>query len=365
MENLCKKLMLGGSMAAMVTAIAASAAHAQEAAQTESVTVSASRINIQGYSQPTPVTVIGVEQLNRDAKVDIGDAIRELPSVGISDSPGNGSHSGNASQGDAGIDTINLRSLGVVRTLVLFDGQRVATSNPNASAPPAIGGVDLSTIPTSIIERVDVVTGGASAIWGSDAMAGVVNLVINKHFSGFKANVNYGNDSANDHSSYKGEVTVGTDFMGDRGHTEFAATYTMSPDAMYGWNRPWYDGANRTLYPCGLLGRTGPTLCHTGSAPYTTSFTNGGLITASPASSAASVAAINLLGQGYVGVGANPAAANYLKGNQFVGPNAQVTPFNYGISSGSNCIQCSANVNSDVTNAPLDAVPYHNLTLFS
>src|SRR6201999_2929197 len=143
MENLCKKLMLGGSMAAMVAAITTTA-QAQEATP-ESVTVSASRIQIQGYEAPTPVTVIGVEQLNRDAKVDLGDAIRELPAIGgRGDSPGNGSHSGNASQGDAGIDTIDLRALGVVRTLVLFDGQRVVTSNPNSGGPPAIGGVDLS-----------------------------------------------------------------------------------------------------------------------------------------------------------------------------------------------------------------------------
>ena len=369
--------MLGGSVAAMVAGISATATAQQAAPQTESVTVSASRIQVQGYSQPTPVTVIGVETLNRDAKVDIGDAIRELPSVGISDSPSNGSHSGNASQGDAGLDTVNLRSLGVVRTLVLFDGQRVATSNPNASAPPAIGGVDLSTIPTSIIERVDVVTGGASAIWGSDAMAGVVNLVINKHFSGFKANFTYGNSSHDDHMSYKGEVTAGTDFLGGRGHTEFAASYTMSPNTMMNWNRPWYNNANSALYPCALVGRTGPTLCHTNGGAYSTSFTNGGLITASPATTtanlAANQAAINALGQGYTGVGTNPAtgpantiaAANLLKGNQFVGPNAQVVPFNYGISSGSNCIQCSANQFTDISNTPLTAVPYHNYTLFS
>src|SRR5579859_7522365 len=239
MENLCKKLMLGGSMAAMVAAIS-STAQAQEAAAPESVTVSASRIQIQGYEAPTPVTVIGVEQLNRDAKVDLGDAIRELPAVGgRGDSPGNGSHSGNASQGDAGIDTVDLRGLGVVRTLVLFDGQRVVTSNPNSGGPPAIGGVDLSTIPTSVIERVDVVTGGASAAWGSDAVAGVVNLVINKHFTGFKANANFGNDSHDDHKSYKFEVVAGTDFLGGRAHTEFAANYTMSPDTFYNWNRKW------------------------------------------------------------------------------------------------------------------------------
>jgi iron complex outermembrane recepter protein len=370
MDNLCKKLMLGGSMAAMVAAITATATAQEAAPQTESVTVSASRIQVQGYSQPTPVTVIGAETLNRDAKVDIGDAIRELPSVGISDSPGNGSHAGNASQGDAGIDTINLRSLGVVRTLVLFDGQRVATSNPNASAPPAIGGVDLSTIPTSIIERVDVVTGGASAIWGSDAMAGVVNLVINKHYTGIKADINYGNSSADDHQSYKASVTAGTDFLGGRAHTEAAASYTMSPNTFFSWTRPWYDQSNSALYPCGLLGKTGPTLCHTNGGAYSTQFTNGGLITASPATTAANLAAnqaaINALGQGYVGVGsAGTAAANLLKGNQFVGPNAQVVPFNYGISSGSNCIQCSANFKTDITNPPLIGVPYHNVTLFS
>ncbi len=353
--------MLGGSSAALFAAMSAIGATAQETSN-ETVTVSASRISIQGYEAPTPVTTIGIESLNRDAKVDLGDAIRELPSVGISDSPGNGSHAGNASQGDAGIDTINLRSLGVVRTLVLFDGQRVATSNPNASAPPAIGGVDLSTIPTSIIQRVDVVTGGASAAWGSDAVAGVVNLVINKNFSGFKANVVYGNDSASDHESYKGELTVGTDLLDGRLHTEFAATYTMSPNTMFNWSRPWYNAV--ALYPCGLLGRTGPTLCHASGA-YTTAYTNGGLITASPAGAAANITAINALGQGYTGVGTSLAAANLLKGNQFVGPNGQVVPFNYGISSGSTCIQCSANEFSDISNGPLTAVPYHNVTLFS
>jgi iron complex outermembrane receptor protein len=355
MENLCKNLMLGGSVAAMLAAVSASAA-AQDNAQPESVTVSASRIQIQGYEAPTPVTVIGAETLNRDAKTDIGDAIRELPAVGISDSPGNGSHSGNASQGDAGISTISLRGLGVVRTLVLFDGQRVVTSNPNSSGPPAINGVDLSTIPTSIIERVDVVTGGASAAWGSDAVAGVVNLVINKHFSGFKTNLVYGNSSYDDHQSYKAEVTAGTDFLGGRGHTEFAATYTMSPNTFYGWNRPWYDKNNRALYPCSLVNPASPAaLCHTPSGVYSNTNTNSGIITASAA------------GAGVVGVNGVTAlaAANALKGIQFVGPNAQAIPFNYGVSSGSNCYSCSGNRDSDVANAPIDAVPYHNYTLFS
>src|SRR4051812_23243073 len=357
MENLGKKLMLGGSVAALLAG-ASTVAQAQEP-QTEAVTVSASRIQVQGYDQPTPVTVIGVEQLNRDAKVDLGDAIRELPAIGgRGDSPSNGAHSGNASQGDAGLDTVDLRGLGVVRTLVLFDGQRVVTSNPNSGGPPAIGGVDLSTIPSSVIERIDVVTGGASASWGSDALAGVVNLIINKNFSGFRANAVVGDNSHSVHFSTKFEAFFGTDFLGGRGHTEFAANYTMSPDAMFNWNRHWYDRDQRALYSCAVVnGGPATALCHTPTGVYTNSFTNGGLITASAAGT---------------GV-ASPAAANALRGVQFVGPTAQGVPFIFGVNNitpgtnaaGSNCYACSANPNSDVANPPLTGVPYHNYNLFS
>jgi outer membrane receptor protein involved in Fe transport len=376
MENLCRKLMLGGSMAAMVAAITASA-EAQEPS-TESVTVSASRIQVQGYEAATPVTVIGVEQLNRDAKVNLGDAIRELPAIGgRGDSLSNGAHSGNSSQGDAGLETVDLRGLGVVRTLVLFDGQRVVSSNPNSGGPPAIGGVDLSTIPGSIVERVDVVTGGASAAWGSDAVAGVVNLVINKHFSGFKTNAVYGNDSHNDHKSYKFEVVTGTDFLGGRGHTEFAADYTMSPDTMYNWNRSWYDRNQRALYSCAVVnGGPATSLCHTPRGVYSNTFTNAGLINASPAgtTNAATVAAIRAAGPQYANFGSGTsAAANALRGIQFVGPNAQAVPFNFGINNitpvtnvaGTNCYACSANVDTNVSNQSPNAVPYHTYNLFS
>ena len=370
MDGLCKKLMLGGSMAAMMAAISTSAqAQEQQAQNVENVTVSASRISIQGYEAPTPVTVIGAETLERDAKVDIGDAIRELPSVGISDSPGNGSHAGNASQGDAGIDTVDLRSLGVVRTLVLFDGQRVVTSNPNAGGPPQINGVDLSTIPTSIIERVDVVTGGASAAWGSDAVAGVVNLIINKTYTGLKANLVYANDQYNDHETMKGELTWGTDLLGGRLHTEFAGTYTMNPQASYSQNRPWYDGVNRALYPCSVVnGGSATALCHTPVGVYDDTHTNGGLITANAATpNAAGIAAIQAIGGQFAAFGTTgtTASTSALKGIQFVGPNAASEPFNYGINSGSNCYACSGNINSNVANYTPQAVPYHNFTLFN
>src|ERR1700679_4086984 len=157
MESLFSKLMLSGSTAALI-AVWAGAASAQNQGNNdiEQVVVSASRITIAGYTQPTPVTVIGAAALESSAYDDIGDSIRQMPSMGAAASAGNGINSGQVANGSAGTSTINLRNLGVVRTLVLFDGQRVVQSNTT-------GGVDLTTIPTTLVDRVDVVTGGASA----------------------------------------------------------------------------------------------------------------------------------------------------------------------------------------------------------
>jgi iron complex outermembrane receptor protein len=104
------------------------------------VVVTGSRIANTEYGQPTPVTVVGEEQLQRDAKVSIGDSIREMPAVGTSSSPNNGVGNNNIVGGITGLDTVNLRQLGTNRTLVLLDGQRVVQSN-------ITGVVDLGTIP--------------------------------------------------------------------------------------------------------------------------------------------------------------------------------------------------------------------------
>ena len=116
-------------------------AFAQQAPEApESVVVSTSRISLKGYEAPTPVTEIGLEKIERDAKMDIGDLIREMPATGASPSLNNGGNAIDVSQGDAGLDTVSLRNLGIGRTLVLFDGQRVVSSNLLG------GGVDLSTL---------------------------------------------------------------------------------------------------------------------------------------------------------------------------------------------------------------------------
>lgn len=158
--------------------------------------------------------------------MDLGDSIRNLPAVGRSTSAENGSSSTVISGAPAGTSTINLRDLGTIRTLVLFDGQRVVQSN-------ITGGVDLSTIPTTLVQRVDVVTGGASASWGSDAVAGVVNLVLNKTFTGFQANVEGGDNSADNYRQSRLDATWGADFDNGRGHLILSGEYVNDPDTVF------------------------------------------------------------------------------------------------------------------------------------
>src|SRR6266550_3547203 len=124
MNQLLQKLMLGGSAAALSAALPFSAAHAQNNNDIEQVVVSASRITIAGYTQPTPVTVVGAAQLEQDAFANIQDSVRQLPQVASPPSSFGTSQAG-AAGGNQGANLINLRGLGATRTLVLFDSQRV------------------------------------------------------------------------------------------------------------------------------------------------------------------------------------------------------------------------------------------------
>src|SRR6185295_366296 len=126
MSNLLQKLMLGGSTAAIVATMPITA-YAQ-GDDIEQVVVSASRITIAGYTQPTPVTVVGAAQLEKNAFSNIADAVRELPAVTTPPSSV-GVNNGGAISGTEGAELLNLRNLGTSRTLILFDSQRIVASN--------------------------------------------------------------------------------------------------------------------------------------------------------------------------------------------------------------------------------------------
>lgn len=333
-------LLAASSMMAMATF---SSAFAQTApgGETEEVIVSASRIQIQGYQAPTPVTVVGADQLARDAQTSVGDVIRQLPAFGTSSGPNNSSSANFIVSSTPGIDVVNLRQLGVLRTLVLFDNQRVVASSVS-------GGVDLSTMPSSLVQRIDVVTGGASAAWGSDAVAGVVNVILNKNFDGFAANIEGGDSYKDDHRSYKGEVSYGTDFDGDRGHIILSASYLASPDTFFINQRSWFKNTrlvNNPAYNGGANGQ--PRLIHADNVGQSQA-TQGGLITGCANTVAGA---------------AGPSVACALRGTQFVGSGATPAPFNFGNVSGA----FSNGGSGETAQSDLDhlTLPLHTTTLFS
>src|SRR5579859_2079425 len=235
MNNLVQKLMLGCSATAMFTLLIPGARAQQATENVESVTVSGSRITIGGFQAPTPVTVVDTEKLESNAYANITDDVRQLPQVN-SPPASFGFSQGAASPGTAGANLLNLRNLGINRTLVLFDGQRIVNSN-------LTGGVDITTLPSVVVQRVDVVTGGASAAWGSDAVAGVVNFILDKNYVGFKGSIQGGETTNAVVRSLSAQAMWGENFAGDRGHIELAAQYNNRPDTALLFEQKWYRGS--------------------------------------------------------------------------------------------------------------------------
>ena len=180
------------------------------------IIVTGSRIARNGYDAPTPVSVIGLKELQAEAPANIADFVNTLPSVRGSSTAANSS--GSLSNGIAGIASINLRALGANRTLVLLDGQRSVASSTG-------GIVDVNTFPQALIKQVDVVTGGASSAYGSDAVSGVVNFILDKEFTGLKAEYEYGVTTYGDAPNHKISLSAGIPFAEGRGHVLLSGEY--------------------------------------------------------------------------------------------------------------------------------------------
>lgn len=227
------------SVIALLAGLASSPVWAQNTAPgTETVVVTGSRVITNIANSPTPMTTVSSADLAQMTPTSVSDALIKMPVFSGSSFP---------RQAYQNLTILNLRNFGANRTLVLMDGHRVTPSLQD-------GTVGVETLPMTLMTRTDVVTGGASAVYGSDAVSGVVNFILDKNFSGIKLDFNGGISTYGDGASFKFDAAAGMSLFGGRGHIEFAASsrhrdLVMDNARPFGW-QPWVQtGQGTTANP--------------------------------------------------------------------------------------------------------------------
>ena len=187
-------LLLGVSVVAVTSPVWAQT----DTSGTETVTVTGSRVARKGFDTPTPTTSISSAELESKASVTVTDIIAEIPSLAPNQNVNNSQN--------VGLTTFNLRNIGPSRTLVLVDGLRVEDTSPT-------GGFSVNVIPAQLISKIDVVTGGASAAYGSDGITGVVNISLVPEMTGGKVDVQFNASNYGDDHATSASLTYGHNFL--------------------------------------------------------------------------------------------------------------------------------------------------------
>ncbi len=220
-------LLVGASALAMLS----SAAVAQEAAASadlEAIVVTGSRLATAGFNAPTPVTVVGAAAIERASPATLGESLQELPVFRNGVGPTSVTN-GVVAANQASMD---LRALGSARTLTLVNGRRIVPVN-------ATGTFDTNLLPSTLIESVDVVTGGASAAYGSDAVAGVVNFNLRNDLEGFRGQIRYGITERGDNEEPSLALAWGSSFAGGKGHIILGGELNKASGVNTMFDRDW------------------------------------------------------------------------------------------------------------------------------
>lgn len=233
------------------------------------IIVTGTRVARDGYRAPTPTTVVTADSFQQAAQPTVVDFVNTLPALSGSATPRNTGPT--VGGGIGGANFLNLRNLGVNRTLVLLDGRRVVSA-------ATLGAVDINTLPTGLLSRVDIVTGGASAAWGSDAVAGVVNFVLDTRYSGVKGEVSSGISEYGDARTFRATLSAGTGFADGRGHFLVSAEYVNNGSVDRANSRPWFEGYKIVNNPAFVAGNGQPRLVLAPNVGLSNA-TFGGLIT--------------------------------------------------------------------------------------
>ncbi len=256
---------------------ASPAGDAQAPASVNDIVVTGTRITSSGFNAPTPTTVIGEEQILKNAQPNIFTTVAQLPSLQGSTGATTGTFS--TSSGSQGLSSFSLRGLGTIRTLTLLDGQRVVGAN-------VTGVPDISQFPQLLIKRVDIVTGGSSASYGSDAVGGVINFITDTKFTGFKANVQTGVTTYGDDGQVLFQAAVGKSFANDKLHVILSGEYSKEQGVGPGnfgedlaGSRDWYRAT--TLVDTGIRNNGSPQLLYRDHGQ-AYQYTKYGLISAGP-----------------------------------------------------------------------------------
>lgn len=184
------------------------------------IVVTGTRITMPGVVSSSPIYSVTAGEIDIQQQPEVEKIIRILPISAPSDGQ-------NVNNGTAGASTVNLRGLGPQRNLVLVDGKRMVPYNHN-------GLIDTSMIPTALIERIDIVTGGASAVYGSDAISGALNFIMKKDFEGVEIESNYSQTGEEDGTIMGANVTVGGNFADGRGNMVLNLNYSERDPVLLG-----------------------------------------------------------------------------------------------------------------------------------
>jgi outer membrane cobalamin receptor len=234
------KLLSSSLLSSLAVALLAQPALAQEtdatgAVSVEEFVVTGTRLRLQDFVSPNPVSSVTSDTIERSGITNVTDLMKDYPAlVGSSDSQ---TFADAGQRSSVGLNLLNLRNLGVDRTLVLVDGRRHVAGTPGSAA------VDTNSIPVGLIERVEVLTGGASAIYGADGVSGVVNFITKRNFNGLDMRAQYGwSDGGGGENTFI-SVVGGRNFMDDRlnvtGAIEYSNTDPLNPEDR-SFSRPGY-----------------------------------------------------------------------------------------------------------------------------
>ncbi len=208
--------------------------------QIEEITVTSSRIEKPDYAFSNPVISIDAESISLSGATNVSDFLKELPAL-TGSLDGNDAAGSNAFVGGTGLSLLDLRNLGFDRTLVLVDGRRHVAALPGSAA------VDVDTIPIDLIERVELQTGGASAIYGADGVSGVVNFIMKKDFEGIRFRSRVGQSSESDANNLRLSLVAGKNFLDGRANLTGSIEYN-GDDRLRGIDRRFASGGSRTPF---------------------------------------------------------------------------------------------------------------------